>query len=248
MKVLLNILLNERATINLLMHIISIISLKLGGIIVDSTFLIIILFMLGRKKTENDTPTLHTIGNFISTMEVDKKYTVEKINMVKKVGSYFPENYIPLINKSISFTEKFIKINEVIDFIKKDDQGYILEHIPIENNKDRISKIISTIQKETPKAEISKAGTVVDLILNMDKYQKMLGVLNTVMSNPDSLNDPSQLITLVAPLIGGENHQNNAKFKEMAKMMEIMKLIDVPKKETPIENPKNEPTTKSNKE
>lgn len=186
--------------------------------------------MMMGKNRDNKTSGIHSINNFINTMELDEKYTVEKIKMAKKIGPYFPEDYIPLINKSISFTEKFIKISEVVDFMKNDDERYILEHLPTDGNKDRINKIISTIQKESPKSGMNKTGTVMDLILNIDKYQKMFGILNKVISNQDSLNDPSQLINLMGPLIGGEPKENNAQFKEMAKMMEMMKVLDSPKK------------------
>ena len=240
MNICLNILLNEKETINLLMHIIVIRSVILGGLIMDNIFLIILLFLMTRENQDKHESNISNLENFISSMEVDNKYTLEKVNIVKKVGQYFPEDYIPIINKSISFTEKFIKMNEVMDFIKEDDKIYISEYISVDNNKERISKVISTIQNESPNSGLSKTGTVIDLIINMDKYKKMFGVLNTIMSNPDSLNDPSQLLDLAAPLLVGSNPENNEKIKEMSKMLEIVKLINSPKKETPKDKPNKE--------
>ena len=206
----------------------------------DNIFLIILLFLMTRENQDKHESNISNLENFISSMEVDNKYTLEKVNIVKKVGQYFPEDYIPIINKSISFTEKFIKMNEVMDFIKEDDKIYISEYISVDNNKERISKVISTIQNESPNSGLSKTGTVIDLIINMDKYKKMFGVLNTIMSNPDSLNDPSQLLDLAAPLLVGSNPENNEKIKEMSKMLEIVKLINSPKKETPKDKPNKE--------
>lgn len=206
----------------------------------DNVFLIILLFLITRESQDIQESNVNNLGNFISSMEIDNKYTLEKVNIVKKVGQYFPEDYIPIINKSISFTEKFIKLNEVMDFIKEDDKIYISEYISVDNNKERISKVISTIQNESPNSGLSKTGTVIDLIINMDKYKKMFGVLNTIMSNPDSLNDPSQLLDLAAPLLVGSNPENNEKIKEMSKMLDIVKLINSPKKEAPKDNPDKE--------
>lgn len=197
----------------------------------DNHFLIILLLLMSRKNQDADTHKANTLENFISNIEIDNKYTLEKVNMVKKVGPYFPENYLPIINKSISFTEKFIKMSQTMDFIKEEDKTYISEYISVDNNRERISKVISTIQSESSNSEISKTGTIIDMIINMDRYKKMFGILNSIMSNPNSLNDPAQLLSLAAPLLGGDNPESNEKIKEMSKMLEIMQLLNSPKKE-----------------
>lgn len=193
----------------------------------NDNFLIIMLFIfMGKKNNDNKV-----FG--INTMELDHQYSMEKIKMVKKIGPYFPENYLPIINKSISFANKFIKINDAMNFVQNNDESYILEHIPMDK-KERTNKIISTIQNEPlnfKKGQRGQIGQILDLVLNMDKYEKMFGVLNKLMTNPNSLNDPSQLINLIGPLMGSEMEDNSSKIKEMSKMMELMKLLDTPKKE-----------------
>ena len=67
------------------------------------------------------------------------------------IGPYFPEEYIPTINRSILFTERIIKINELANFMKYNEYQYIKEPIPVENNKDRISKIVNIVQKSFKK-------------------------------------------------------------------------------------------------
>lgn len=194
----------------------------------DNNFFLILLFLGMKNNSSNSGSKVDSISSFISTMELDNKYTLEKITMVREVGPYFPENYIPLLNKSINFAEKFIKLNEVLDFMGKDNENYILEHIPMKDNKDRLNKIISTIEKNSPKSiENSK---IFDLILNMDKYEKMFKMLNMVMSNENNLNDPAKLINLMGPLMGGKTEDGNDNLKEMTKMMDIIKLLDTSKK------------------
>ena len=96
-----------------------------------------------------------------------------------------------------------------------------------------ISKIIKVIQTETSKSDINSMGTIIDFIINIDKYKAMFSMFNKIMSSPEGLKNPSELFNIIGPLIGGENQKNNDKFKEMAKMMEILNVINIPTKEHP---------------
>ena len=188
----------------------------------NDEFLIIILFILLGKGSDNK------FG--VSTMELDNDHTISKVKILKEVGPYLPEDYLPLINRSISFTEKFIKINEVSSLLQNKEIVYVSNHIPIKS-EERMKKIMSIIHKESINLKMGQMSQILDLILNMDKYQKMFGAFNMLMSNPNSLNDPSQLINLISPLMGSGSEENISKFKEISKMMELMKLLDTPKKE-----------------
>ena len=199
----------------------------------DNKILIFLFLLVLGKNQETESTALHSLGNFVNTLEVDPEYTAEKIKVVKKVGAYFPEHYIPLINKSILFTERLIKINELANFMKNDEYAYIKEPISVNNNKERISKVVNVIQNEVPKTEVKNLGMMMDLIINMDKYKQMFSMLTSVMGNQDALKDPTQLIGMLAPIMGGDGQQSGDKMKEMSKMMEIMKALNAP-------TPKNE--------
>ena len=197
----------------------------------ENKFLMMMILLFIGKNKDIEFSSLNTFGNFINTIELNPKYTVEKINVVKKIGPYFPEDYIPAINKSILFTEKIIKINELVNFMQNDEYKYVEEPIPVASNKERLSKIIGTIQKEAPKSDVNNVGTIMDLIINMDKYKTMFTILNSVMSNQEGLKDPNSLMNLIGPLMSSDNKMDNDKMKEMAKMMEIFKVLNTPKKE-----------------
>lgn len=214
----------------------------------DNRLLIFIFLLIIGKNQGNELIGLNSLNNFINTMEIDPKYTIEKIKMVKKVGAYFPEHYIPLINKSILLTERIIKISELVDFMKNDEYQYIKEPIFVDNNRDRLSKIMNTIQKEVPTPEVTNLGTIMDLIINMDKYKKMFSMLSSFISNQDNLKDPTQLISMFAPMLGNDNQKNNDKLKEMSKMMDIMKILNSPKQENNNEEKKTEIVEKPSKE
>lgn len=214
----------------------------------DNKLLIFIFLLILGKNQGNELTGLNSLTNFINTMEIDPKYTIEKIKIIKKVGPYFPEHYIPLINKSILFTERIIKINELVDFMKNDEYQYIKEPISVDNNKDRLNKIMNTIQKEVPSPEVTNLGTIMDLVINMDKYKKMFSMLSSFMNNQDNLKDPTQLISMFAPMLGNDNQKNNDKLKEMNKMMEIMKILNSPKQENDKEEKKIEIIERPSKE
>lgn len=118
MKLYLHILLICGATINFSMHILDIISENLGGLKLDIKLLIMLFILTVEKNKNNEFSSLRSLGDFINTMELDHKYTKEKIEMLGKVVPYLSENSIPLINKSILITEQFMKIKELVDSMK----------------------------------------------------------------------------------------------------------------------------------
>ncbi|MBU5437462.1 hypothetical protein KQI42_05545 [Tissierella sp. MSJ-40] len=197
----------------------------------DSKLLIMILLLMINRRKGSSSSSLHILSDLIENFEVDIKYTSEKVNVVKKIGPYFPDAYRPVLNKSIMFTEKILKLYEVVDFMKLNEVEYITQSIPVNNNKERLNRIVSIIQQEFPKEEVKNMGMAMDLILNVDKYKKMFNLLNTVMSSQESLKDTSQLINLIEPLMDGKNPKEKEKLKEMSKMIEIMKILDTPKKD-----------------
>lgn len=87
-----------------------------------------------------------------------------------------------------------------------------------------------------------------DLIINMDTYKKMFSVLTSVINSQDGLNDPTQLMNILTPLMDSDDLKNKDKFKEMGKMMEIMKILNSPKQESIKENKKIEVIERPSKE
>ncbi len=195
--------------------------------------LLLLLFYKRKEKTSNIFPTE---GENISyefenkTKSLNIPYTKEKINILKNIGIYFPEELIPLLNKSIFITEKIIKLFETMEFINISNISYIDKPIPVENNKERLSYIINTIQKEFPKENTQNIGTILDIIINMDKYKAIFSSLNTITSNPDNLKDPNQILHLLEPLLEGVDEKEKDKIREMAKILGLMNNLENTKK------------------
>lgn len=213
----------------------------------DSKSLIMILFALELNKkndsgisqndfSANKSIDLTFLSDFLKDLKVNSEYTREKIRIARKIGPYFPEKYINLVNKSILHSERIMKINELITFMTDDSSNYIKESITVENNKDRINKIIKTVQSEMQDGNDNNIGLVMDFLLNMDKYKTMFSVLSSVMNSSDPLGEPEKLMKLILPLLG-EDEKDKEKVKEMSKMMEIMKMLNSPKDENKTLSP-----------
>lgn len=196
--------------------------------------LLFMFFIVIRRQTGNNSFTLPSIN---MAFDLDIKNTTEKIKMIKKIGPYFPEEYIPSVNKAIIITEKIVKLYEAINFIQEKNNLYITESVPVKNHKERLSYIANTIQKDFTKEEIMRLGNVADFILQMDRFNKMMNMLNYLTSNPDLLKDTDNMFKLFEPLFQGKDEKEMKKIKEMSKMLNILKAIDMPKnKEKEKEN------------
>lgn len=202
----------------------------------DNGLLLFIVFTLyknkGFKKNEksNTVNSVNPMISFLSTMQIKASYTNEKIKVLKKIGPYFPNEYIELLNRSIFYTERIVKFNELIEFMKDDDHRYVTTTVNVDNNRDLVSKIIDTIQKEMPEKHDDNLGIFMDLIINKDKYKKMFNLLTSVTKDPDCINDPAKLIEVLGPLLG-EKENSKDKVKEMNKIVEIMNLLNTTKEE-----------------
>ena len=213
----------------------------------DNSLLLIILLIILHSSRINEFGGLKSFSDYLRSLKIEPDYTLEKIKLLKKIGPYFPEEYIPTINRSILLTERIIKINELASFMKYDEYQYLKSPIPIKDNKERISKILNIVQREVSKSENNNFGMVMDLIVNMDKYKNLLSMLNSVKSNEEGLKDPSQLLNIFGPIIGIDINKDKDKLKDINRMMEIIKTLNSKKEITGENKDLNKlPDTKKN--
>lgn len=196
---------------------------------IGMVFLLLLLYYRKREKNSNilsneEENIFYGVKN--RTKGLNIAYTKEKINILKNIGNYFPENLVPPLNKSIFITEKIIKLYETVEFINTSEVSYIDKPIPVESNKERLSYIINTIQKEFPKEHTQSIASVLDVIVNMDKYKTMFNSFNAITSNPDSLKDPNQLLQILEPILEGVDEKEKDKIKEMAKILGVMNSLE----------------------
>ena len=197
--------------------------------------MLILLYLLTNKSNTNSQDTLHTIKNYIKDIQIDPNYTEEKIRIAKKIGPLLPLEYGVTFNKSILMTERIVKVMDAVDFVNNAEAPKILS-LDLQP-KDRLQKIVATIQDEVQSSKIENFGLILDLIINMEKYKKMFTTITSLMGNKKGLSDTNSIINLMDTFMGGSSDKDKEKVNEMTKMFEILKMLDTPsKKDKPTES------------
>src|SRR5690606_6205064 len=102
--------------------------------------------------------------------------------------------------------------------------------IAIENNRERLNYIANVIEKEFSKDQIKEMGKTVDIILKIDKFNKMMNMMNLLMENQDRLNDKDSMLKLIEQFAPAKDEKERKKIKDMMKMLDVLKALDSPKK------------------
>jgi len=179
---------------------------------------------------ENKNRFLLPSTNRSLQLKIDIKHTREKVKLIKKIGPYFPEEHLPSINRAIGITEKIIRLYEVMEFMQINEFNYIEKSIAIENNRERLNYIANVIEKEFSKDQIKEMGKTVDIILKIDKFNKMMNMMNLLMENQDRLNDKDSMLKLIEQFAPAKDEKERKKIKDMMKMLDVLKALDSPKK------------------
>lgn len=189
---------------------------------------ILLLFILLSKTNKGGIKGLFNITEYISSMEIDVKYTEEKIHLAKKITPLMPLEYIDPIIRSIYITESLVKIKELKDYTNTNISTIQTVHIPVKDNKERISKIVSIIKEEMPNSNMNHIGTVLELVVNLDKYKKMFELLNTITKNQNLKNDKDKLLNLVEPLMKNKG-SSEGEALDIERLINIISLLNKPK-------------------
>ena len=199
----------------------------------NAPVLLLLLYLFNNTDNKSAQSSISNINNYLSNIKIDSQYTEEKIHIAKKISPLLPREYSISFNKSILVAEKVTKTMDLIDFINSDTVPQInsLELDP----KERLQKIVATIQDEIKSAKIENLGLVLDLIINMDKYKKILSAFISLMKNTKPLSDGNSIMKIVDTLIENSSEKDKDKFKEMTKMLDILKILDSPKSINPNE-------------
>lgn len=200
----------------------------------DIPMLLFILLMLKNTEVQSVDNPLHKIKSYINNMEIDYKYTRDKIKIAKKIRPYVPNDYASAYDKSLITTEKLIKIIEVSDYINTLE---IVEIEPVDlPPMERLQRIVNIVQDEAKNSKVENLGMVLDLLVNMDNYKKMFNLFTNIIKDKKSLNDPSTLVKLMDTFMEGKSEKDKEKIKDMSKMLEVFKMLDAPSKNKPNEN------------
>lgn len=189
----------------------------------NTPILILIIYLLSDRNKDNQNDSLYMIKNYINTIEIDKKYTHEKIRLAKKILPLLPAEHYPPALKSISAAERIIKVMELSEFMKEES---VPVSTPMNMNmdmKERVQRIISTVQEENNNPDFKNFGIVLDLIINMDKYKKAFSAFHSLKTNSGSSLDGNSIKDLMNVFMADSNDKDSGKINDMIKMFDILK-------------------------
>lgn len=200
----------------------------------DTNIILLIVFLLQSSKGSNNDQ-IHILKDYFKGIEIKADYTKEKLKLVKTILPLVPEEYGKPVHKSVLLSEKIIRVMEIVEVMNLPTD--ILEYtpVPVANNQERINKIISIVQKDFSKPKMKNIGFVMDLISNFDKYKKMFSVVKSISSNTENMKDNKNMFKLMEAFMDEGDQKSMDSFKDIAKMMELMKVLDSPIKNKTIE-------------
>ena len=158
-------------------------------------------------------------------MRINRHYTEEKIRLAKKIAPLMPEEYVYPIQRSIYITENLMRILELQEHLSSRPNLNLESEVTISDNKERLRKIISTVQNEAPESRMGNMGFILDFIVNFDKYQRMLTLLNTLMKNQNLGQDRDKLLKMVEPIMEKESPSGEASL-DIEKIIQIISLLN----------------------
>lgn len=191
--------------------------------------LLISNFLNGFKRKSNNVSGLFDLGSdFLAS--VDIRSVNEKMDIIKKIGPYMPENIVEPLNAIIFFIEKVTTIIGLMEIITTNKSYAPIATYNNLTNKDRINGILSTINEESNDERINAIKPAIDVILNFDRYKSLIDMISGLgnMNNKvDKASSPSpkvekpvqassnkslqieDMVNILKPLLGNDENKIN---------------------------------------
>ncbi|TJX13858.1 hypothetical protein E9840_07795 [Tissierella creatinini] len=196
----------------------------------DTPLLLLILLLVQNENLDIFNQPLHSLNEYLNTIEINPEYTQTKLKIARKIYPLLPSEYAYPMRKSVSIVEKTMHVIETADYLKTFDTESIT---PLEiKPRERIQKITSLVQDEVRSSKVKNLGMVLDLIVNMDRYKKILSTYTQISRNKNILSDKESLLSLMETFMEGSSEKEKEGLKDINKMLDIMKLLNTPKKES----------------
>ena len=191
------------------------------------------LLFLGSAITQNSSKgyqsiKINDIGQSVNDFVKDFSSNLtmsdvnESISTLKKIGPYLPEPYVEKIN-TLSFNfEKINKINELVEFLSKEQDPQMVVTSQNLSTKERFNKILITLKDDIPEEKIKNVRPFIDIVANFDNYKNMARLLSTMNSGSGNSEEKMEtMINTVVPLLG-QNEETAEKMKSMIQMFQML--------------------------
>lgn len=196
------------------------------------------------KKSSIEKKSMNNFLTSISSSDFQ-----EKVDIIKKAGPYLPESIINIINLFVPLYEKVAKVMGLVNFMKNTNSFTPIVPEKNLNNKERINKVMSLVEKELPEDKTKQVKPLMELMGNMDKLKTIMNMVsNMTNTEKKSENQMENIFNLLGPLLGGKDgkdDKNMDKMKEMFKMVELLNVLNTSDKK---EKATDEDTRENNKE
>ncbi|WP_425447077.1 hypothetical protein [Dethiothermospora halolimnae] len=174
--------------------------------------------------------SIQSISNNINLSNIDD--LEKKVNTIKKVGPYLPEEMIANTNKLVSGFEKIVKIQKLIRVINDNNDFTPIEPISTSNSKERFSKIFNIIVEDSSNEQLKNIKPMVDMVTNIDKFKGLIDGISSLTGSSKKEVNFEEMIEAIIPLLGDNANINKDKIKEMVGMMELFKALNNDENET----------------
>ncbi|MTI68830.1 MAG: hypothetical protein FH751_01065 [Firmicutes bacterium] len=158
--------------------------------------------------------------------DVNIRSIQNKVEIVKKVGPYLPEQVVSTINTYMPMYEKISSIIGLMEILNSNKSFTPIKPVTNLNQNDKMNKIFTLVKDELPNDTLKSVKPLLDIVTNIDKYKVILDLLA-------SFNDPNKksfnmenLIDVIVPLMGGADNKNAEKMQDMVKMMELVNILN----------------------
>ncbi|SDY62288.1 hypothetical protein SAMN05660462_00488 [Proteiniborus ethanoligenes] len=203
--------------------------------------LLVVKSMDGLKRKSSD---IFSLGSELIA-SIDYESLSEKIDMLKKIGPYLPENLIYSLNSIVLIGEKAVKVIGLMDFVSTNKSYQPISSIGELSSKDRINGILSTIKDDISDEKVKNIKPAIDIILNFDKYKDLVNMFSSLNSmtnkiekkpapteKTESVIEPSEsnknqlesMINLIKPILGDNPNISTEKISDMFKMLQVLNM------------------------
>ncbi|MTI65923.1 MAG: hypothetical protein FH753_04900 [Firmicutes bacterium] len=158
--------------------------------------------------------------------DVNIRSIQNKVEIVKKVGPYLPEQVVSTINTYMPMYEKVSSIIGLMEILNSNKSFTPIKPVTNLNQNDKMNKIFTLVKDELPNDTLKSVKPLLDIVTNIDKYKVILDLLASFNDPNKKSFDMENLIDIIVPLMGGADNKNAEKMQDMVKMMELVNILN----------------------
>ncbi len=168
--------------------------------------LLISNFLNGSERKNNNVSALLDLGsNFLASLNT--KSANEKLDVIKKIGPYMPENVVEPLNTIVFYIEKITTILGLMEVVTTNKSYAPIITYDNLTNKEKINGILSTIKEESKDERLNSIKPIIDVALNFDRYKSLIDTISSLGNMNNKADKISSQPTKTEPVQDSSNKQ-----------------------------------------